>query len=404
MLLLLGAMVFIGYSVGKPIIDFIGERTPGKEDKSAYATLPTEDTEKISESTDVSTDTQPADTHSEAQTTAPQPIEDELSAMQKGVLFITYPGETVGSYEEYVLERIEYAKENHYCGICVELLAEGGRVLFKTENELAAAAQAVAPNCIVNLNGVVTAAQDAGMKVYGEISALSDHLASWYDKSVSYMIEGSISRWLDNGIESGGKPWISPFEQRSKDYIGGICGEISSAGFAGLLAKNLEFPEFRQRDLEYIGSRVKTADRYKALVGFAESIYNSFGTAKEFGAEVNIEDIVSKKAEVISHPAELCTKSIYVRFDPSKTPMRIKRADGSEISLEGLDNANMLKVLLRHTAQNLEGSGFTVFPIICGCEKDEGVMTVLKEAGFDISQVIFMDGDPEKPVSFNGAL
>lgn len=398
MLFLLGVMVFIGYSVGKPIVEFLDGREAAEDDKDVSATLPTEQTEP---KTDKSTE--PTERPPEV-TTAPEQEDEKPEAVKKGTLFVSYQDDNSGSYEEYVLSQISYAKDNGYSGICIELIADGGMILFNTADELAAAAEAIAPNCITNLGGIVAAADEAGIKPYARISALSDHLVSWYDKTVSYMIEGSISRWLDNGISSGGKPWLSPFEQGSKDYIGSICREISAAGFAGLVAGEMEFPDFRQRDLDYIGNIVKTPNRYKALTDFAESVYNSFGSAKEYSIEVDIQDIISNKAEILSHPSELCTKNIYIRFDPADIPARIKRADGSEISLEGLDNVNILKVLLRHVGESLDGSGLMVTPIISGCELDERIMAVLEEVGFEASKIAVSEGKPVKQFNFNEAL
>lgn len=404
MLFLLGAMVFIGYSVGKPIVEFFGGREPINDDQGTFATLPTDSKEQDKSSNEteptVKTDPPPATVI----TPSTDPEDEQPKAVQRGTLFVSYPSGNSGSYEEYVLDKIEYAENNGYSGICIELIADGGRILFNTDDELAAAAQAVDPNGISDLALVVKTAQDAGLKPYARISALSDHIASWYDKSVSYMIEGSISRWLDNGINSGGKPWLSPFEQRSKDYIGGLCREISFAGFEGLVAGEMEFPDFRQRDLDYIGSRVKTADRYKALLDFAETVFNSFGSSKEFILEVDIEDIVSGREEILSHSSQLCTKNIYIRFDPAKIGLRIKRSDGSEISLEGLSDANILKVLLRHVGEKLEGSGLMVVPIISGCEIDESMTAVLEEVGFEISKVAFSEDEPIVQLDFNQAL
>ena len=404
MLLLLAAMVFIGYSVGKPIVEFLGGREPAVNGEDLPADSPDlsdeqPKTEEVTKNAEPPAKTEPTVTE-----TAPasQPEEVKPAAKAGGVFFISFPES--GSYQEYVLDKIDYAKENGYSGICVELIADGGGVLFNTQNELAVAAQAVNPNGIGDLAAVVKAAQDAGLKPYARISALSDHIASWYDKSVSYMIEGSISRWLDNGINSGGKPWLSPFEQRSKDYIGGLCREISEAGFEGLIAKDMEFPKFRQRDLDYIGSKVKSADRYKALVDFSETVYNSFGTAKEFLIEADIEDIVSGSDELLCHSQELCTKTVYINFDPERIGLRIRRTNGDEISLEGLDNANILKVLLRHVGERLEGSGLTVLPVISGCEVDDSMIAVLEDMGFDPENVAVLEKEPAGSADFGQAL
>ena len=64
-------------------------------------------------------------------------------------------------------------------------------MLYNTQSELAALAEAIAPNGISNLKEAADYAKTSGLTLYARVSALSDHLASWYDKGVAYMIQGS---------------------------------------------------------------------------------------------------------------------------------------------------------------------------------------------------------------------
>ncbi len=380
MVVLLAALVFIGYSVGKPIVEYFSDRTPDSPDVQ-------DQQPGVSVDTGDNPSTQPAEDTDPPQSTESEEIPVEPVA-KKDILYISYPDGGTASYESYILSELE-ANGSGYYGVCIDLVLDGGQVMFATSNELAVSAGAVSPAAIQDLSSVVSAISDAGLVPYARISSLSDHIASsWNDKSLSYMIEGSDSRWYDNSVANGGKPWLSPFSGSAAEYINSLCSEISSAGFAGLIAGELEFPPFRESDLNYIGQSVKSADRYTALVDFSSGMFDSFGTAKEFYIEVSARDIIAGEAEILSDPSALCTSRIYVRFDPAEIGMRISRADGTEVSFEGLAGEYLLKTVFMLVDESLEGSGLEAVPLIEGCEMSEEMYDMLDEMGYEDAQVI----------------
>lgn len=386
MIVLLAAMVFIGYSVGKPIVDYFSGRPantvpddpplPSDDDNThqPVSTAPEPDEEEPISTTEQTASVEPA----------PQPHTTD----DANILYVKYPGKNGGAYDTLVSERIKYAAENNFSGICIELVADGGEVLYNTQSELALLSEAIAPNGITSLNEAADYAKASGLTVYARVSALSDHLASWYDKGVAYMIEGSISRWLDNAIDKGGKPWLSPFEQKSKDYIAGFVAEISSAGFDGIILGEVEFPDFRKGDLDYIGDRVKSTTRYKALGEFSSYAFASAGEGRQTFIEIDAADIISGKAEILTAPDTIGTKNIYVRFSPTELGTRVTKADGSVISFEGLSSAYTLKAVMQTVNEELSGSGLTAIPIISGCEIDDSMRMVLDELNLGDNVII----------------
>lgn len=376
MIIILLALVFVGYSVGKPIMDFINGADEVIDDNPASSVSEPEPatTPDSSEST------------AESEPVPETPDEPEITA-PKNILFINIPDDG-SSYDEYLASKIDYAIKNNYSGVCVELIAEGGIIGYNTSVVTAKEAEAVSESGIVSLKQTVSDIAAAGLTPYARISALSDNIASWYDKGLAYMIEGSDSRWLDNKLDKGGKPWISPFSDGAREYIGGLVKEISQAGFAGIFAGELEFPEMRSSDLNYIGDKVKSKERYKELIGFGEELFNSFGTAKEFYIEVNAEDIISGKAEVLSNPEELFVKTIYVNFNPQKIGRRISRPDGTEVSFDGLNDTYMLKTVFRLVNSSLDGSDLKIIPKINGCEITSDLLEALKDMGYGEENVI----------------
>lgn len=372
MIVLATVMVFVGYSVGKPIMEFISNRDKSVSDGDDIPPIVNNSVEEPNVSEEPVVAEEVSMPVEEAE---PEPI-----AVKSNIFFVAYSPDEVLPYSEYVSQKIKLASEKNYAGICIELVAEGGTVLYSTSNETAIAAEAVLSGGI-DLKKTADEINSVGLVPYARISALSDHLVSQYDKNLSYMIEGTTTRWLDNSVANGGKPWLSPFAEGSSEYIGGLAKEISDAGFVGLIAGEMEFPTFRQRDLDYIGSSVKSNDRYKALTAFAEKVFNSFGTAKEFYIEVDAQDIISGRAEILSSPSGLCTKNLCVRFDPSLIGQRLKRSNGTEVSFEGLSEPYMLKAVFRLVRDTLYDD-IRIVPLVPGFNMSEAMTSALSDMGY----------------------
>lgn len=369
-ILLLG-IAFLGYSVGKPIVQFIRGRTNSEADSQpASDTLEPEPSGTESSETD-----EPEPTVSEPAEPEPEP------EVGKRILAVNLPAE--GIYDEYLEKRIEFAAENGYYGVSVELLCDGGTVAYLTSNQLAASASAISERGITDLKAAAQKIIDAGLVPYARISALSDHLASW-DKSLCYLFENSTSTWLDNSISNGGKPWISPFSNAAKDYIGGFVGEISDAGFAGIIAGELEFPPFRNSDLNYIGETVKNPLRYEALVGFSNSLSETLGAAKIYAVEIDARDIVAGKAEILNAPDTLNCQKIYIKYDSEAIGLRLERSDGTEVSYAGLSEQDKLRVVFKTVGEALSQSGKEIIPAV----SDEALIPYLVELGYDEQEIL----------------
>ncbi|MCD7890092.1 MAG: hypothetical protein LUG23_09330 [Oscillospiraceae bacterium] len=377
MIILLAALVFVGYSVGKPIVEFLsGERdTP--------ANSGTESSSDTSETTE-NTTTAATSATTEATTEEPEPT----VAVTNNIYYISYSSD-IADYESYVYSAVEYASENGYSGVCVELIAEGGAVTYSSANTTAIEAGAVVTGGISDLSALVSTITDSGLTAYARISTLSDNIASTYDKTLAYMITGTDTRWYDDNTANGGKPWISPYSSTATEYIESLVSEISDAGFVGLVAGEIEFPPFRSSDIRnyFSGTDVASSTRYQTLISLAETVYNSFGSAKEFYIEVDAEDIISGDAEILTDPDSLCTSVIYVNFNPDSIGTRISRADGTEVSFEGLNTAYLFRTVFNLVEESLEGTGVTVIPKITGCKITGDLLSAIELMGYDMAMI-----------------
>lgn len=368
-ILLLGAIAFLGYSVGKPITEYLGNRDSKQsepvgsepEQDSSPKTTPT--SEKTPETT--------------AATEAPAPPEAE----KKGILFVAAP--TTKGFDEWLDEWIEYAVSGDYYGLALDLVADGGKIGFATQNTLAVSSGAVAQNGIADLRAAADRISEAGLLPYARVSLLSDHIASWFDKSVCYLFDNSTSTWLDDSVSNGGRPWISAFSQSAKTYISSLVTEISGAGFAGIIAGEVEFPPFRSSDLSYIGQSVKNPERYLALAEFSNAVQDALGSAKSYAVEIDAEDIISGKSELLKALSTLNAQTVYVRYDSAAVGLRIEKSDDTAASYEGLSENDKMTVVMRSVREIL-GDGKTVQAAVTG----EDSLEAAEKLGFDSKGVL----------------
>ena len=369
--ILLLAIAFLGYSVGKPIMEFLQNRerptsvdTPSTEPTSATEpTVPT-----TTEQTDDITETDP------------EPEPEPEPQYGERILYVSMP--VGGSYDGYLSQRVQYAKDNGYYGIALELLADGGSVRYATQNELAVSSSAVSNGAIADLSAAAKIISDAGLLPYARISVLTDHIVSW-DKSICYLFENSTSTWLDNSVDLGGKPWMSAFSTAAREYISSLVGEISDAGFAGIIAGEIEFPPFRNSDLNYVGASVKSATRYNGLIEFSNALQDALGSAKMYAVEVDAQDIVAGRAEVLRDLNALHAQTIYVKYDSAAVGLRIVRTDETEISYSGLSEADKLTVVMRSVAEAI-GNGKTIIPAVT----DDALIPTLVGLGYDEQSIL----------------
>ncbi len=349
LIILIIALVFVGFLLGEPLLALFEQDTPANND------IP-----PVTEPTDVSESevtTTPTTTEQEVTTT----LKPEPEVIHNGTLRVSFVGSE--DYSKTLDEAIAYAKENNYTAICVELVANGGMIYYSTSNELALSGEAVATNAI-SIEEIYTKISSADLVPYAEISALTDHIVSWLDRSICYLFADGSSKWLDNSASKGGKPWISAFSQSARDYIGSFVTEISDAGFAGVIANDLIFPPFRSTDLGYIGDIVKDPNRYTALCEFANSMNETLGYAKDFAISVSAKDIIAGDCEVLINPQLLNSKTVYVRFDSVDIGDKIVRDDGTAVSFAGLSDYHKIKTVFKLVSETLSGTDVVIVPVI----------------------------------------
>lgn len=329
-LVIIAVVLVVGYSVGKPVTEFLKERKNSKPDTTSGWIPP--------DSTSSTDNTNTSDT------TAPIVVEPNAENYSAYAL----PLNALLS-KEALTTAITSAKEQGYTSIVVTLKAKGGEFYYTTTNELAINASAVVGT--MSAKDIAQAITDKGLKPIAEISVLNDHITSRKNETISYMIESSNSIWLDNSPTKGGKAWISPFSDGSKAFINSIVTEFTDAGFTKVISTDIIFPTFRNSDLNYLGEKVKSATRYKALIEIANLINANLKDKNgQMLLEVSANGILDGTSEIFV-PAELSGINLIASINLLEIPNKITLKDATVLDLSELSVYDKIKIILTKTKE-----------------------------------------------------
>lgn len=308
-IIVLAALVFIGYSVGQPIHEYFTERNENTsaEDDTAPWTPPVSPDE-----------TDASDGGNGGEVTSVSNAEEEESNVPKKIDFSAYQlPESALNSENDLKNALENVKGSGYTAVMVTMKADGGKIYYKTNSQMAQSDESAVVGSM-SAGQIAGMIKNAGFVPIAKINLLEDHNLYGEYKTGSYHFDGSTSTWLDNSVANGGKPWLSPFDTDTQSYAAYLSNEVSGAGFEYIVLDGIVFPPFRNSDLNYIGSIVKAADKYKSLISIAD-IAAKAAEANGSTAVVTVsaEEVLKGTSDVFK-PAELTVKNVSVKYFPSK--------------------------------------------------------------------------------------
>lgn len=351
MIIILALLVFVGYSVGKPIYKYFSERS-GKD--SAEETVPW--TPPVMPDDTDSTGDETADVSEES-----TDVQEDNGENRKLDFSAYQLPETALVSDAELRNALESAKGSGYTAVVVTMKAEGGKIYYKTSSQMALSADgAVAGGMYAGQ--ISSMIKNAGFTPIAKINLLEDH--NWYGeyKTGAYRFEGSTSTWLDDSAANGGKPWLSPFDTDTQSYAAYLANEISSAGFDYVIFDGIVFPPFRNSDLNYVGAIVKDPSKYKTLISIADI---SAKTAEANGSSVMVTasagEIISGKSELFK-PAELTVKTVSVEYFPNGLE-NTALINGEEIALSELTAYDRAKTVFTEI-KRLAGEEITIVPAL----------------------------------------
>ena len=123
---------------------------------------------------------------------------------------------------------------------------------------------------------IVNLAAEKGFSVYALISVTNDNQFPELYKDASIPLIDGSGRWLDNSVEKGGKPWMTPYSETTISYMTAIIQELDNAGFSAAICQDFVYPSFWESDRDFIDvDAYFGADRYKAMQDLADAMVNA---------------------------------------------------------------------------------------------------------------------------------
>ena len=273
--IILGALVFIGYSVASPLLKFFSGENQTSSTASEPVWIPPE-----SVTDDMSSGVE--STESSQQTTTDKPQE---SPSENKALFAALVPDMALQSESALTKQLATLKESGYTAAVFTLKNTTGELLYKS------ALAAIKDNTDIN-KGKLTAAQivkactDAGLTPVASITTLYDRKTPYLFDDSGYVISEGDWSWLDAAADNGGKPWTTPYSKNAVNYYASICFELAKAGFTDIEIENTIFPNFQSYDYSLLSKDLQSADRSDKLAALAQACAVK---AKEANASATVE-------------------------------------------------------------------------------------------------------------------
>ncbi|MBQ5319480.1 MAG: hypothetical protein J6K17_10320 [Oscillospiraceae bacterium] len=342
----LAVLVFLGYSIAKPVHEYILSKS-GESVTEDEVWSPPVVTEK--------TEAEEADKTEPEETT--QPVEE----VKKRENFSAYQlPETALSSMDSLATALASVKESGYTAVIVPLKAEGGKLYYNTTSEMAKSSEDAVSGTMF-AGQIASVIKSEGFTAIAYVNLLEDNNRYGENRTGSYKTTDD-STWLDNAPTKGGKPWLSPFDADTQEYVKHISNEIAGSGFDFIVYDGAVFPTFRNSDLSYIGDIVKNENRYKSLVNIANI---ASAAADAYDTEslltVSAEKIINGTEEVFK-PEELDYNILAVEYIPSQIP-NTAVINGEETALAELPANNKAYVIFSEI-QRLAGSDVKIVPVL----------------------------------------
>ncbi len=349
-ILLLGLM-FFGYCLGKPLLEYFENNTSLSE--TPEWTPPEESTEPPQ------TSAAPDETTSSAVTVAPEEIGCTYA--------VGVPSSALANSPALSAFAAKSAADGFTAAV-VLLKDNDGNVRYASALEQLQGSDAV--------TGTLTAEEisdilkENGLVPFAAISVLSDNAGCIANPDISYkLIDEENVSWLDY-TKNPPVRWVNPESRAAADYIKAMINELKAAGFSEIIQTNIIFPDFQEYDRKYIAGKYFGADRYKMLTGvIAESAH----------IEVNAADALSGTAEVLKNK-ELKNKII----------VRIIREDFPAEKGYPASASSLLEVVMSKISSKY--SGFRFSPLISGTDFSAEELKAMQKTASDMGYTEFFIG------------
>lgn len=258
MVIVLLAIAFFGYCLGKPLLDYFENNLV----KDEYEwTPPADKTEQ--------TTTQPVETT--IPETEPTTAMTEEPVQVESIYAVTVPASALANSSALSAYAAKSSAEGFTAAV-VQLKDSNGNLRYASELEILKDSEVVTGT--LSAKEISSVLRKNGLVPVASIATLTDNLGCKAIPDMSYKIidEEGVS-WLDY---KNGTPvrWANPESKATTDYINAVVSELKAGGFEGIVQTNIIFPDFQDYDREYIAPKYFETNRSKLLTGvIAEDAY-----------------------------------------------------------------------------------------------------------------------------------
>lgn len=279
LLVIVAALVFVGYSVAPPLIKFFSDMSSDTSQSSEPVWTPPEPVSSDSSGTDNSSEEASAPENT-GTTVKPDDKPTEVS----GTYAVIAPDSAIVS-QKALQAYLEEAVGGGYDTVVFKLKNTTGELLYNSS------VSAVKDNTYVikgklTAQQIVKACKDKGITPVAAISTLLDHTTPNVIEDGGYIIPEGPWSWLDAAAENGGQPWASPYSSGTVNYFAAISEELAKAGFESVILQNTIFPQFQYYDYTLLSKDVQAANRSEKLAAVAASCA---AKAKQSGADTLVQ-------------------------------------------------------------------------------------------------------------------
>ncbi len=340
-----GALAFLGFCIGRPLLDYLGSigTDKGSEWTPAASYSEKMDTETTPLSTaeiDAAEDViepvleEPAETEAAVQPPqtandaagqakpAPPPVkttENPIPETQPliipissdALISVTAPANTLANRAS-LSAFLAKAKSGGYNSAVVQLKDRNGFFRYKTVIEGAEDGKLIADT--MTLDEIMSVFDENGMIPIAEIAVLSDNAGCEVFTDMSYKCMGENISWLDYTMNPP-RRWANPDSQETREYFAEVTAELTSAGFEHIMLTDVIFPDFQSYDSVYIAQKYYNADRYQMLYSVVKA-----GNMIEVKASDVLAETYGRTAEVLTDTSQLHDNSIALVISRSDLP------------------------------------------------------------------------------------
>lgn len=176
--------------------------------------------------------------------------------------------------------QLDNASKAGFNAVLFDLKDENGALHYVSGTELAQKSKATAKDALT-LDALKTAQKhiaDKGFTAIGRLFAFKDATSPTNLPSAKVTLQGETgTTWLDNSLDKGGKPWLSPYSPDAQRYIIDMAKELSGNGFTAVMLDGVQFPNQTYR--AYFGkTELSSLSQQAVLQKFVKDLSSAVGT------------------------------------------------------------------------------------------------------------------------------